>query len=370
VSDLQQSTPPRRKILSIDGGGIRCFIALEILSTLEALIQEATGDKNRRLCEHFDLIAGTSGGAILASAIAMGSPMSEIRDFTIANSKFMFTRSKWYRRHRSFYDKSPLEQNMKEYYGDDTMLGSERLKTLILLVMRNWSTDSPWLVSNNPAAPFNDRALDDCNLNLPLWQLARASAAAPAYYVPETIRFGIRNPYEFVFVDGGLTGFNNPAFKAFLYATTDAYGLNWAASESKLTVVSVGAGDVRHKKSGVGAGRVNVLKSVLGFPNAMLYSTTREQDLLCRTFGKCETGDSIDLEVGDMQSNTTAIDNRLFRYHRLNPALSTEGLAALGCADIKPRDVVPIDSVAHLDSLSRIGLSMTPIVKTILHDCL
>ncbi len=360
----------KRKILSIDGGGIRCFIALEILASLELLVQEKTGDKNRRLCQHFDLIAGTSGGAILASAIAMGSSMADIREFTIENAKFMFTRSKWYQRHRSIYDKSPLEQNMKDFYGADTLLGSERLKTLLLLVMRNWTTDSPWLVSNNPTAQFNNRALDDCNLDLPLWQLARASAAAPAYYEPETIQFGSKDPYEFVFVDGGLTGFNNPAFKAFLYATTNAYGLNWPAKESELSIISVGAGDVRHKRIGVSASRLNVIRSVLSFPNAMIYSTTREQDLLCRTFGRCVTGDSIDLEVGDMQNSRTAIEDRLFRYHRLNPCLSKGGLIALGCEDIRPKDVAPIDSVEHLDSLMRIGQAMGPTVKSILGDLL
>ena len=75
----------------------------------------------------------------------------------------------------------------KEYVG----YMHRSLKTLQLMVMRNWSTDSPWLASNNPNARFNQPELDDCNLHLPLWQLTRASAAAPAYYVPETITLSL-----------------------------------------------------------------------------------------------------------------------------------------------------------------------------------
>ena len=58
-----------------------------------------------------------------------------------------------------------------------------------MVVMRNHTTDSPWPVSNNPLAKYNDRGRKDCNLNLPLWQLVRASTAAPTFFPPEVIVF-------------------------------------------------------------------------------------------------------------------------------------------------------------------------------------
>ncbi len=365
---LKQAVTPRR-ILSIDGGGIRCMIALEILNALEAQIIEKTGDPNRRLCDQFDLIAGTSAGAILAAAIAMGSSMAEVRDFVIDNAKLMFKPSRWYNRHRSLYDKSELEQHMRDWYGADTTLGSDRLKTLLLMIMRNWSTDSPWLVSNNPFAIFNQPELDDCNLNLPLWQLTRASAAAPGYYVPETIRFGQKEQYEFVFVDGALTGFINPAFKAFQYVTNGAYGLNWPTGEQSLTLVSVGAGDVRHRKPGKSARDINLFKSVLGIPNAMIYATTREQDLLCRTFGRCLTGESIDLEVDDMKQTGFPLEPRMFRYHRINPVISDDGLKAVGCSHIRPREIAAIDKVQNIGKMAEVGQAMSGVVEQVVGDC-
>lgn len=361
---------PRRRILAIDGGGIRCLIAIEVLVALEERLARQAGGASRRLCEYFHLVAGTSGGAIVAAAIALGLPMREVRDFVVANARNMFEPTDWHQRLWSLYDKSVLEENLKHWFGASTTLGSERLRTLLLVVLRNWSTDSPWLVSSNPAAPFNRRELDDCNLDLPLWQLARASAAAPAYYTPETIRFGRNAPYDFVFVDGGLTGFLNPAFKAFQFATTEPYGLSWKASEDELTVVSVGAGDVRHRKPGRRASEIYIHRAVMNMPNAMLQATVREQDLLCRTFGRCLTGNPIDLEVGDMRSVATAVEPRLFKYHRINPVLSAEGLAALGCAHIEPRDIVPIDAIDHIDSLSEVGRAVAErMLDGVLRDC-
>ena len=68
--------------------------------------------------------------------------------------------------------------------------------------MRNATTDSPWPISNNPYAKYNERSRLDCNLALPLWQLVRASTAAPTYFPPEVVVVGNR---EFIFVDGGVT---------------------------------------------------------------------------------------------------------------------------------------------------------------------
>jgi patatin-like phospholipase/acyl hydrolase len=73
---------------------------------------------------------------------------------------------------------------MRDIIGEDMTLGSDKLQTLLLLVLRSATTDSPWPLSNNPSAKYNDRNRADCNLLLPLWQLVRASTAAPTYFHP------------------------------------------------------------------------------------------------------------------------------------------------------------------------------------------
>ena len=119
---------------------------------------------------------------------------------------------------------------LKTEMGAETTLGSDKLQTLLILVMRNATTDSPWPVSNNPYAKYNDPARHDCNLTLPLWRLVRASTAAPTYFPPEVVPIG---PNNFIFVDGGVTMYNNPAFLAFLMATTEAYWPNKTGSAGR-----------------------------------------------------------------------------------------------------------------------------------------
>ena len=67
--------------------------------------------------------------------------------------------------------------------GTPALLGSEKLRTLLLVVTRNASTGSAWPVSNNPQAKYNDLSSPGSNLRIPLWQLVRASTADP-YLLP------------------------------------------------------------------------------------------------------------------------------------------------------------------------------------------
>jgi uncharacterized protein len=90
----------------------------------------------------------------------------------------------------------------------------------LLVVLRNATTDSPWPISNNPFAKYNDPANLANNLKFPLWQLVRASTAAPTFFPPEVITI---EGQAFVFVDGGVTMYNNPAFQMFLMATDDRW---------------------------------------------------------------------------------------------------------------------------------------------------
>src|SRR5499433_765803 len=226
-----------KRILALDGGGIRGILAVEILAKIEDLLREKTGGKKDFvLADYFDFIAGTSTGGIIAACLSWGMTVDKIRNFYLENGKEMFDKASILKRHRYKFEDEKLSKRLQEEFGTDTTLGSEKLKTLLLLVMRNATTDSPWPVSNNPAAKYNQRDRKDCNLDLPLWQLVRASTAAPTYFPPETVVFaaGQPNEYRFVFVDGGVTTYNNPAFLAFQMATATPYKVGWATGADKL----------------------------------------------------------------------------------------------------------------------------------------
>ena len=83
-----------------------------------------------------------------------------------------------------------------------------------------------------------------------------------------------------------------------------------------------------------------------------------EQDALCRMFGKCLSAvpSEIDLELGGLTGAAVpGFSPRLFTYVRYNAELTDNGLTSLGLSGIAPSDVQQMDSVAHIDKLSKIG---------------
>jgi uncharacterized protein len=167
-----------RKLLALDGGGIRGVLTLEILAAIEHIVRTKLG-KDAVLADYFDYIAGTSTGAIIAAGLSRGMPVSEIRAVYHEHGKEMFDRAFILDRYRFKFDSDRLQQLMQRTFGEWTTFGDDDLKTLLMVVLRNATTDSPWPLSNNPGAKYNDPTRSDCNLNLPLWQLVRASTAAP-----------------------------------------------------------------------------------------------------------------------------------------------------------------------------------------------
>lgn len=346
-----------KRILSIDGGGVRGIVAIEVLTALEQRLRLRSGCDDLVLADVFDLAAGTSSGAMIASSISLGIPMTEARNFFLEHVTEIF-RPRWTQILTHRYRADILAEKLQELYGAETTLGSDKLRTRLLLVLRNANTDSSWLLTNNPHAKFNDRALDDCNLDLLLWQLVRASTAAPSFFNPKLVRFGRKNPYEFVFVDGALTGFNNPAFKAFQIATLPAYRFEWPTGEEQMFLLSVGTGGALRADPKLKPGQMHLLYSAVVTPMALIYSSEIEQDMLCRAFGRCLVGEPIDLEVGDMIHEGSPQSQRLFSYARINTQLRPEPLAALGLSHINPAEVAPIDAVDSIEALSEIGAAL------------
>jgi uncharacterized protein len=347
-----------KKILTLDGGGIRGMITVEVLGALEDLLRKKLNKGPEFvLADYFDFVAGTSTGAIIAACISLGMKVDTIRDFYVDSGREMFDKAFLLRRFRYKYEDDKLAKKMQSIFGEETTLGSEKLRTVLMMVMRNATTDSPWPLSNNPFAKYNqperrEKPHYDCNLDFPLWQLVRASTAAPVYFPPEVIKMG---PNEFVFVDGGITTYNNPAFQAFLMATVEPYNINWTVGEHNLLVVSLGTGTSAQANKDLDPSDMNLLYNAGSIPSALMYAALNEQDFLCRVFGTCLTGDMLDREVWDMIGKKGPVSPKLFTYVRYNAELSREGLDALGLPDINPKDVQKLDSVDHIGELQRVG---------------
>lgn len=358
-----------KKILALDGGGIRGMITVEVLAEIESQLSKKTGRGNDfRLAEYFDFVAGTSTGAIIAACISSGMRVSEIREFYLSSGDEMFDKASLLKRFRHTYGDEKLAKKLQDVFGKGSTLGTEKLKTVLMMVMRNATTDSPWPISNNPFAKYNQRTREDgsprdnCNLDIPLWQLIRASTAAPVYFPPEVVKVGSQ---EFVFVDGGITMYNNPAFQAFLMATVAPYKMEWQAGEDKLLVVSIGTGTSPQANADLEPGEMNLMYNATSIPSALMSAALNEQDLLCRVFGRCLAGDELDCEVGDLKDAKGPVGpNKLFTYVRYNAELTQKGLKDLGLSEIKPEHVQQLDSVDYIPELQRVGRAVAKSVKS------
>ena len=350
-----------RKILSLDGGGIRGVLTLEILLELEKQLKtELKKDDSFRLSDFFDYVGGTSTGAIIAAGLSRGMSVSELLNFYEEKGEAMFDKAFLLKRVKYFYNDGPLLKELKKTFGEgDIDIKSGGFKSLLLVVTMNRSTDSPWPISNNPNARYNNPNRPDCNLRIPLYQLVRASTAAPAYFRPETLQWDPTNPEKtFVFVDGGVTPYNNPSFLMYRMATQRPYGLNWKTGEKNLLIVSVGTGSA--PSPGVYNNLLDTLKEL---PNNLMYAMQVDQDINCRTVGRCIFGSSIDRELGDMipldaNDEMLSLDSdasRHFSYVRYNANLSEEGLKEMGLGHIDSDDVRQMDSVEYIDKLREVG---------------
>ena len=272
----------------------------------------------------------------------------------------------------SLHPSQPLIAELQKIVGADTTLGDPSLQTLLMIVMHATTTDSPWLLSNNPSARYNrpERALlihpetgaphvPDRNLELSLVHLTRGSTAAPTYFAPERIAVGDEDR---IFQDGGVTPYNNPALLLASMATQPEYELGWPAGDDQLLLISIGTGLAPVPRST----RQNMLASVLTLPGVFMNGASIGQDYLCRVAGTTRFGPHLDNEIGRVQQGAG-----LFAYARYNASLNGDrefmgDVARGGATDRDIADAVEItklgakelgklNSIKHVDQLYLLG---------------
>src|SRR5262249_55125496 len=90
---LSPDTGPKR-VLALDGGGVKGVLTLGMLKPLEAeLRRRAGGGAGFRLADDFALSGGTSTGAIIATALALGLSVDEIIDLYMHLAPDVFGRA-------------------------------------------------------------------------------------------------------------------------------------------------------------------------------------------------------------------------------------------------------------------------------------
>lgn len=364
--------PAPRALLSIDGGGIRGLISLEILARIERLLAARRSDPSSfRLSDYFDFIAGSGSGGLFAIALAQGRSVRELLEFFATNAAEMF--GKAVRPFGSMFlpnvvAPSPrLAAAMHDFIGQEGTLSPESLRCLTMIVVRNHDYHSAWPLTNNPLAKYNDLRRVDSWRRFQLLPLARACMLWSPRAHPEIME--IPNTSRTVRLsDGTFTPYANPAFLLYEAATSKPYGLEWRRGERNLLLVSIGTGRLPVLPSGQ-AGAGNIEDLLIPFMNATVF----DQDLKCRTVGRCIHGPPIDRQIGDLIAREA--DGRIiapskdtgreFTYVRYEYELSPDGLSSLGVLappSCDPELILDLESEHDIERLREVGRSVASTV--------
>lgn len=226
-----------RRILSIDGGGIRGVIPARVLVEIEERTQKPVS-------ELFDLIAGTSTGGLLALGLTKPAPSGgNAPEFSAAQmlqlydqeGASIFRRNLWHRfvaLENLLEEKYPadgIESVLAEYFGDVRL--SDAL-TEVLVTSYDIERRTPFFFRRS-------RARERAGWDWPMRQAARATSAAPTYFEPAKLEAPDSSDY-YALVDGGVFA-NNPAMCAYAEART-----LWP-DEDDFLVVSLGTGELTRR---------------------------------------------------------------------------------------------------------------------------
>ena len=358
------ATRPMR-LLSIDGGGLKGLIPAEVLIAIESQLDTITG-RSAPLCERFDLIGGTSTGAILAVGLALGLRAADLRDFYLQYGKQIFTKVFIMERIWHSYSATPLEEHLKERFGETTTLGSDKLRTNILIVSKNVTLGTTWFFTNNPGGKYFKN-----NRDLPLWQIVRASSAAPTYFPPRTISVpnDAGEPQEYEFIDGGVTSYNNPSMQVFLEATDPKYKFGWPTGTDKLLLLSLGTGFNAITVAAGKAADYNVLDWARYAISELMDDANLQQNVLMHLIGQPPAGKAAipAAEANAARATGAPADDALdfmtpgssmdkaLTYQRITVSFTRERLDGLNLGDIDPSKVGAMDAVDQMPNFQRIG---------------
>src|SRR5262249_16681394 len=169
--DYQLFGPGPKRVLALDGGGVRGAITVAFLERIEALLSEHHG-RPIRLGDYFHLVGGTSTGSIIAGALALGFRADQVKDLYTRLAPLAFVRKRTaIPILQAKFDVRGLRGEIEKIVSD-LELQSDRLITGMCVVTKRIDTGSPWILANNPAAPYwNDGPDHDGNKHYKLANL-------------------------------------------------------------------------------------------------------------------------------------------------------------------------------------------------------
>lgn len=215
------------RVLSLDGGGAKGFYTLGVLREIEGLV-------GRPLCEQFDLIFGTSTGAIIAALLSLGYKVNEILGlYTKYVPEIMKAKGP---RAKS----QALEKLAKEVFGDKKF---DDVKTAVGIVATKWEIERPMIFKGDISQAHGRKGTFVPGFGVSIGDAVQASCSAYPFFARKVVTTNKGDRVELL--DGGYCA-NNPT----LYAIADAT-IALAIPPESIRVVSVGVGVYPEPKRGL-----------------------------------------------------------------------------------------------------------------------
>jgi predicted acylesterase/phospholipase RssA len=224
MTDTTAPTKPYR-ILSLDGGGAKGFYSLGVLREIEGLV-------GKPLHEAFDLVFGTSTGAIIAALIAQGRSVDDIRALYTEHVPRIMQRKK------PTEKSNALQELATEVFGDDKF---DSVKTGVGIVTTKWLIERPMIFKGSIEQAHGRAGTFVPGFGVTISDAVQASCSAYPFFERKTVHTASGDAVELV--DGGYCA-NNPT----LYAIADATRALGKPPE-ELRVVSVGVGNYPEPKA-------------------------------------------------------------------------------------------------------------------------
>ncbi|HHQ4919393.1 TPA: patatin-like phospholipase family protein [Aeromonas hydrophila] len=215
------------RILALDGGGAKGFYTLGVLKEIEAML-------GCPLHKRFDLVFGTSTGAIIAALIALGYEVDQIHSLYLAHvPRIMSSRSAAART-------AALQDLAKEVFKDKTF---EDVLTGVGIVATRWMTERPMIFKGSVAQAHGRKATFKPGFGVSIADAVQASCSAYPFFERKVVITATGDKIELI--DGGYCA-NNPT----LFAVADAT-VALKKDRKDIRVVNVGVGIYPEPKPGL-----------------------------------------------------------------------------------------------------------------------
>lgn len=211
--------PETFRVLSLDGGGAKGFYTLGALKEIEALV-------GCPLYQKFDLIYGTSTGAIIAALLGLGKTVDEIE--ALYRRHVVTVMARWLPSRKT----AALEALAEEVFGNSKF---DAFKTDMGIVGTRWKEERPIIFKTNRKQAFLGKATFEPGFGCTIGDAVIGSCSAYPFFKKEFVTTSASEKIEVR--DGGFVA-NNPT----LYAIVDATE-SLGYSRKDVRVVSIGVGE-------------------------------------------------------------------------------------------------------------------------------